>query len=1069
MKHIIPAFILVLQVLCASALPVSAYTYAVDDGTAENALGLTGGGNVWWANGFTAQAGAETITTVQIAFSGGSLTVGMPFKVMVYEDPDDDGDPGTGPIALLAEADATIVDPSGGTFQDIAIGPATVAGKFFVAALINHASAQHPATFDQTTSAGVSWVAGSSPAAIDPSAPFTPAPDLGPDLIGNFGLPGNFLLRAVGGHPVGLSEDFEGAFPPAGWTIVHNISSCDWESTATTGRSNTSGGSGQAADADSDWCGTGMNTELQTPVFSLAGLTAPVLQFRSKFSDFNGNDHGYVDISTNGGATWTNLLHYDGVDVGPLLETVDLSVYAGQTSVMIRFHYVAPGWDWYWLVDDVFIGEVLPPTPAATTQAATAVGTASATLNGQVNANGASTTVTFEYGPTAAYGSIVTATQSPVTGAIDTAVSANIAGLASGVTYHFRVVAQNANGTTYGGDLTFTTGAIFAPLATTQTATAIGTASATLNGQVNANGDSTTVTFEYGPTAAYGSIVTATQSPVTGAIDTAVSVNIAGLASGVTYHFRLVAQNAGGTTYGGDLTFTTGAIPVTTAITRLATAVDLISATLNGLVNAIGYDTTITFEYGLDTNYGHTITAIQSPINGYTGTLVSAKITDLIPGATYHFRVVAENSTGIIYGADLTFTAGAPTTRVYVPHINVTGGWQTQIGLVNTSIDRTITGRQTAFDSAGGNVGTGFFTLAPNGRIEIDMTNGSASHAGIDFIADPGTILGYTKFYRQGICRAAIPMVLAVNTGDIYIPHIASNDRWWTGICLTNTEAEAKIVTLVFNDGRSVVRTIPANGYASFTIADLFDGRPQPGIQSGVITNAAGLIGLEMFGSADGGLVEGLLLTDKAFSTLYYPHVACPAKWWTGVVAYNPWDEDCDITLTSYDENGVLLFVANDSIPARTNYVRMVKHMGLPDATAWFKIEGSLPLVGFELFGTLDNRQLAAYAGSNGTGANKGAFAKIEKNGWTGLCFINTEAEEASVTLSAYDDTGNWISITTIKVSGHAKVVGLAENIFSQDISQATYIGYTADKNIVGFQLSGTSDGAMLDGLPVLY
>jgi len=49
-----------------------------------------------------------------------------------------------------------------------------------------------------------------------------------------------------------------------------------------------------------------------------------------------------------------------------------------------------------------------------------------------------------------------------------------------------------------------------------------------LNGTVNANGDSTTVTFEYGLTTSYGNTVTAAQSPVTGATPTAVSKAITG-------------------------------------------------------------------------------------------------------------------------------------------------------------------------------------------------------------------------------------------------------------------------------------------------------------------------------------------------------------------------------------------------------------------------------------------------------------------------------------------------------------------------------------------------------------
>jgi hypothetical protein len=49
-------------------------------------------------------------------------------------------------------------------------------------------------------------------------------------------------------------------------------------------------------------------------------------------------------------------------------------------------------------------------------------------------------------------------------------------------------------------------------------------------------------------------------------------------------------------------------------------------------------------------------------------------------------------------------------------------------------------------------------------------------------------------------------------------------------------------------------------------------------------------------------------------------------------------------------------------------------------------------------------------------------------------------------------------------VGGHAKVVNLAEAIFPQDISGATYISFSSDRNVVGFQINGTSDGVMFDG-----
>ena len=96
-----------------------------------------------------------------------------------------------------------------------------------------------------------------------------------------------------------------------------------------------------------------------------------------------------------------------------------------------------------------------------------------------------------------------------------------------------------------------------APITTTVFANSISSAEATLNGTINANSISTTVTFEYGLTTSYGTTVTATQSPVTGTTTSAVSYVLTGLVPNTTYHFRVNGVNAGGTTNGADLTFTT--------------------------------------------------------------------------------------------------------------------------------------------------------------------------------------------------------------------------------------------------------------------------------------------------------------------------------------------------------------------------------------------------------------------------------------------------------------------------------------------------------------------------------
>jgi TonB-dependent SusC/RagA subfamily outer membrane receptor len=194
--------------------------------------------------------------------------------------------------------------------------------------------------------------------------------------------------------------------------------------------------------------------------------------------------------------------------------------------------------------------------PFAETRAATNIKKNTGTLNGTVNANSLPTSVTFEYGTTPGYGTTtITAAQSPVTGSIPAIVSAEITGLKGGITYHFRVVAANTFGRSTGIDIPFKySGEV--PYAETNTPTNCSPRAAQLNGIVNTRGMTTVVTFEYGTTTNYGTTIAATQSPVTGPAPSRVSANAADLKAGTNYHYRIVATNDEGTTYGEDVTFT---------------------------------------------------------------------------------------------------------------------------------------------------------------------------------------------------------------------------------------------------------------------------------------------------------------------------------------------------------------------------------------------------------------------------------------------------------------------------------------------------------------------------------
>ncbi len=190
-------------------------------------------------------------------------------------------------------------------------------------------------------------------------------------------------------------------------------------------------------------------------------------------------------------------------------------------------------------------------TPTVITQDATSVTSSSAVLNGTINPNGLASTYHFEYGPSTSYGSN-TAVLSAGAGTSSIAVNASISALTSGVTYHYRLVGENSDGTSNGSDMTFTPGAA---AVTTTAASNITATTATAGGNVITDGGSSVT--------ARGTCWNTTANPTVSGNHTTDGAglgsfvsSLTGLAPTTTYHIRAYATNGNGTFYGEDLQFT---------------------------------------------------------------------------------------------------------------------------------------------------------------------------------------------------------------------------------------------------------------------------------------------------------------------------------------------------------------------------------------------------------------------------------------------------------------------------------------------------------------------------------
>ncbi len=299
---------------------------------------------------------------------------------------------------------------------------------------------------------------------------------------------------------------------------------------------------------------------------------------------------------------------------------------------------------------------------------ATPIAPAVMRVTGTVNPDGIPTTgCEFEYGATFTYGHAVPCEQpSPLEGSGPITVSAEIRGLARGIVYYYRLKATNAGGHKVGEAQTFSAVPFLAPTLAGLPATFVSQFGATLNGTITTEEAVVDYRFEYGATTAYGQVAPIpdsytpeTNEPVT------VSQPVNGLQAGTTYHYRLVASSPGGTEVRGpDTTFTTLPVPAPSASTGATSEVGVGSATLSGAIDPHGWDTTYLFQYGTGAGYGQSWPTVPVDMGALEGPQpVVVTVPGLLPGTTYHYRLVAINGGGTSYGQDMTFTTGSYTVE----------------------------------------------------------------------------------------------------------------------------------------------------------------------------------------------------------------------------------------------------------------------------------------------------------------------------------------------------------------------------------------------------------------------
>ncbi|MFI4972069.1 MAG: hypothetical protein ACHP7H_05275, partial [Hyphomicrobiales bacterium] len=203
-------------------------------------------------------------------------------------------------------------------------------------------------------------------------------------------------------------------------------------------------------------------------------------------------------------------------------------------------------------------------TPAATapvieSEASSALTPEGATLEALINPSHQETTCQFEYGtePLLTTHTSVPCPKALGSGGVGVAASVAITGLKLKTVYYFRVAATNATGATTDPTIEhFETEDTVAPtiVPESEATTEVTAASADLSARINPNGSETTYRMEYGTTTSYGASTPPAKAGA-GRTPVAVSQPLSGLSANTTYHWRLLATNAAGTSSSPDETF----------------------------------------------------------------------------------------------------------------------------------------------------------------------------------------------------------------------------------------------------------------------------------------------------------------------------------------------------------------------------------------------------------------------------------------------------------------------------------------------------------------------------------
>lgn len=450
-----------------------------------------------------------------------------------------------------------------------------------------------------------------------------------------------------------------------------------------------------------------------------------------------------------------------------------------------------------------------------------------------------------------------------------------------------------------------------------------------------------------------------------------------------------------------------------------------------------------------------------------------------LPRGKYKLAVSPAGASKTAGKLDFGFDLAVLNPALYFTDVSVGTSYETEIGLVNPNGDE-VNLEIIGYDSSGAILEKLDRTLLSNGNLTDSVTRlfGEQSDQ-VAWIRVDATapLVGFSNVTSIDALESYAVGAADFLSSELYVPHIAKDtNTFFTRADVVNGLDESLSARVSAGNEEQGLENSDAFAKDTFDFVTKFEGTlpDTDWARFTELNQSAGLAGSEVFGKVDGTRqIVGLGLADapqnnpnftSSVTNLFFTHIAKDtANFWTAVALVNIEEVVRTVKLKAWGEAGGLQGERDIVLQPGEKLVGLADDIladaGNTENVDWIEIEADGGVVGYELFGTWNNKQMAGLeAGSQVK--EEICFPYVDGTGakWHGFAVVNVSESDTQVTFSLYDDAGNVLDTEVQSLQGKEKKIFLLTQLFDEIPFNASWVKAGSETGLAGFQLFGTTE-----------